>query len=221
MYFSRLTLSPDANPRKLVGLNGYREHQALWNLFENDPQTTRDFLFRRDQQAHRPVYFLLSARQPSDREGLWKIESKDYRPQLHEGQALAFSLRANPVITRTDANGRSKRNDLVMDMKKQLGWQESTCADRRPLAELIQQAGDQWLRSREEKIGVQVTSLRADGYQRHQSYKRSQKKAISYSTLDLQGMLTVTDSEKLLHALRQGIGPAKAFGCGLLMVRRV
>lgn len=219
MYFSRLTLRADADPRKLVGFNGYREHQALWNLFENNPDTNRDFLFRRDDQRSQPTYYMVSVRAPADRDGLWHIETKDYAPQLKEGQSLAFSLRANPVIARTDADGRSKRNDLVMDIKTQSGWQKSSPADRPLLAELIQQAGEQWLKSRQEKIGVHIDTLLADGYHRHQSYKRSQKNPIRYSTLDLQGTLTVTDSEKLRAALLHGIGPAKAFGCGLLLVR--
>lgn len=220
MYFSRLTLRDDADPHKLVGLNGYREHQALWDLFAHDPDASRDFLFRRDEQHPRPRYYLLSAREPNDRNNLWHVETKDYQPQLQEGQRLAFSLRANPVITRTDSQGRSKRNDLVMDIKKRTDWEKANPTDRPALAELIQQAGEQWLSSRQEKIGVHIDSLVADGYRRHQSYKRSQKNPIRYSTLDLQGRLTVMDSEKLLPALLHGIGPAKAFGCGLLLVRR-
>lgn len=220
MYFSRLTLRNDADPHKLVGLNGYREHQALWNLFAHDPDADRDFLFRRDGHYQQPRYYLLSARQPTDPHRLWHVETKDYQPQLREGQRLTFSLRANPVITRTDSQGRSKRNDLVMDIKKQTDWHKANPTGRPALTELIQQAGEQWLISRQEKMGVQIDSLVADGYHRHQSYKRGQKNPIHYSTLDLQGTLTVADSEKLQAALLQGIGPAKAFGCGLLLVRR-
>ena len=41
------------------------------------------------------------------------------------------------------------------------------------------------------------------------------------STLDFSGLLTVTAPEKFLSALYGGIGPAKGFGCGLLLVKRV
>ncbi|MEA2080768.1 MAG: type I-E CRISPR-associated protein Cas6/Cse3/CasE [Pseudomonadota bacterium] len=44
-------------------------------------------------------------------------------------------------------------------------------------------------------------------------------KEINFSTLDYSGLLTVTDPELFKAALFQGIGPAKAFGCGLLLVR--
>jgi CRISPR system Cascade subunit CasE len=35
------------------------------------------------------------------------------------------------------------------------------------------------------------------------------------------GVLRVTNSGNLVSLLENGIGPAKAFGCGLLLVRRI
>ena len=225
MYFSRLRLHIDnIDPRKLTTFQGggYREHQALWKLFDGDNNARRDFLFRRDDKSREPTYFVVSQRKPNDTSGYWHIEPKPYTPQLTKGQKLAFSLRINPVITRTDTNGRGKRHDLIMDQKKRLGWKELTPDQREPLPKLIQKAGEQWLNShRQERLGIETNALRADGYSIHYSYKPKQEKRITYSTLDLQGILTVTDNEKLKKALFEGIGPAKAFGCGLLLVRRV
>jgi CRISPR system Cascade subunit CasE len=34
-----------------------------------------------------------------------------------------------------------------------------------------------------------------------------------------QGVIEVQQPEKLAELLRKGIGPAKAFGCGLMLVR--
>lgn len=221
MYFSRIRLQPGANPRSLIQLNSYREHQVLWNLFDVDPQATRDFLFRRENCEGVPTYYVISKRQPSDLQGQWKIETKDYKPKLHSGQALAFSLRANPVVTRKDEGGKPKRNDLVMDLKKQTSWQDKAVNDRASLPALVQQAGEQWLSSRLKRHGAQFNNLQADGYQQHRSHKRGQDKPIRYSTLDLQGTLTVSDPERLRKALFHGIGPAKAFGCGLLLVRHL
>jgi len=41
------------------------------------------------------------------------------------------------------------------------------------------------------------------------------------STVDFQGILTVTDPELFRKALYEGLGKSKAFGCGLMLVRRV
>ena len=220
MYFSRVTLGPDADPRSLLDRNGYREHQVLWSLFEAGVDAQRDFIFRRDEQHPRPRYYVVSARLPAEN-GLWHVDTKEYAPQLQAGQSLMFNLRANPVVTRSDGDGRSRRNDLIMDIKKQSGWQQASPADRPALADLIQQAGEQWLMARQERIGVRIDSLLADAYRRHRAYKRGQQRPIRYSTVDLSGMLTVVDCERMHAALLHGVGPAKAFGCGLLLVRSV
>ena len=41
-----------------------------------------------------------------------------------------------------------------------------------------------------------------------------------YSTLDFQGVLTVGDPDSLLPAIARGFGAAKAYGCGLMLIRR-
>jgi CRISPR system Cascade subunit CasE len=38
--------------------------------------------------------------------------------------------------------------------------------------------------------------------------------------MDFRGILTVTDTEKFTDTLMQGLGKAKAFGCGLMLIRR-
>jgi CRISPR system Cascade subunit CasE len=48
----------------------------------------------------------------------------------------------------------------------------------------------------------------------------SKNNLIRYSTIDFQGVLNVTDSEKFQAVLFKGIGKAKAFGCGLMLVKR-
>ena len=59
-----------------------------------------------------------------------------------------------------------------------------------------------------------------DGYQTHvSSYKKGNK--IRYSTLDYRGILTVTEVVGFEKVLMEGIGKAKAFGCGLMLIRRV
>jgi CRISPR system Cascade subunit CasE len=57
-----------------------------------------------------------------------------------------------------------------------------------------------------------------DGYR---SWRQRGGKGIALSTLDFEGHLTVANAEIFRTALFSGIGPAKAFGCGLLLVRRV
>ncbi len=52
------------------------------------------------------------------------------------------------------------------------------------------------------------------------SYDEKGNKEIRYNTMDFRGILTVTDSDQFANTLMQGLGKAKAFGCGLMLIRR-
>ena len=227
-YLSRVSIDPTsvnaARLAKEVCVNAYREHQHLWRLFDIDPDAERDFLFRREQPAGGfPRFYLLSGREPRHSDNVWQIETKDYRPAINSGQQLAFSLRVNPIVTRRDAKGRQVRHDVVMDLKHRTGYKDKASSDRPPLAELVQEAGLEWLQKRAERHGflVQADAVRVEGYLQHRAFKQGGKKPIRYSTLDFAGLLTIDDAKLFQQALLHGIGPAKAFGCGLLLVRRV
>lgn len=220
MYMSRLTLQDDAALSVVAraGGDGYGIHQSLWRLFEDDPAANRDFLYRQEAGHGRPRFLMVSRRQPLDREGLWRVESKEYQPQLEHGQRLGFSLRVSPVVTRRDEAGRQRRHDVVMDLKRQ----ESAHDNEASQADLVQQAVWDWLERRFGRLGftVEPETFLADGYRQHELRKRSGH-PIRFSAVDCHGVLTITDPEVLIDVLSKGIGPAKAFGCGLLLVRRV
>jgi len=220
MYLTRLTLldHPDLNSVIHRLGDAYREHQMLWQLFPPEPDAKRDFLYRRDLHRGRPRYFLLSHRPPVNPLGLWRIDPpKPFHPRLRAGQRLAFSLRVNPVITR-----EGRRHDVVMDRKRATGWKETSPAERPPLAKLIREAGLDWLQKQAETAGFRFAPevVQVEGYRQHRS-RRGGGREIRFSTLDFTGLLTVTDPEVFLHKLQQGIGPAKAFGCGLMLLKRV
>lgn len=61
--------------------------------------------------------------------------------------------------------------------------------------------------------------FQAEGYQWHALPKKG--KTAGFSSVDFEGEIEVTDAELFCKALFNGIGPAKGFGCGLMLVRRV
>ncbi|MCR6650721.1 MAG: type I-E CRISPR-associated protein Cas6/Cse3/CasE [Cellvibrionaceae bacterium] len=150
---------------------------------------------------------------------------------LARGQKFAFDLRANPVVAHS-ADGKSRRDDVVMHRKKQLlstrglsRWADWDDADtEKPLLyEIVQDTCTQWLMRRSEACGFRLIEsndekqLRVDGYLQ----QRADKKGIRFSTVDFSGVLEVTDPGRFQKALCEGIGKAKAFGCGLLLIRRI
>jgi len=221
MYFSKITVVAD-QPEKAMPLlkaGEYALHQWLWRLFPNDPEAKRDFLFRHDAEKRWPVFYLLSSRQPDAGDPLLRVESKPYQPRLGAGETLSFSLRANPTHTRKtgDSNPKKrKRDDVVMHLKQR--YRQTTPDDMPSEAELAQEAGEEWLVRQGARHGFEVLAVRADNYR--QSRLGGKGRGIRYSTLDFTGLLRVNQPDAFTNALYQGIGPAKAFGCGLLLVRR-
>jgi CRISPR system Cascade subunit CasE len=227
MYFSRISINPLIKHQQLAQAlcdDSYREHQALWRLFDTDPDARRDFLYRQTVEQGRVKYYVLSERVPVDSTGMWLIDPpKSYDPKLSAGQKLFFSLRANPVITVKSSNGKKQRHDVVMHEKKRIGFDKMPDREKPPDHSLIQQSCIKWLQSRSDMNGFSFEPelVTVEGYHQHISHAKDSKRAVKYSTVDFQGVLSVTDPDRFRKVLYNGIGKSKAFGCGLMLVRRI
>jgi CRISPR system Cascade subunit CasE len=202
----------------------YEQHQWLWRFLPAPPGSRREFLFHRREVEGLPRFYVVSKVVPVTPTPHWQVASKPYVPTLGVGEWLSFELRANPVVTTRDAAGRAKRHDVVMQAKTRLlkargirRWADWTTSDRPALAELVQLEATAWLVNRAQRLGVRFdeASLRAEGYAQHQG----KGTALRLSTVDFVGRLQVEDPAALRQALWSGVGHAKAFGCGLLLVR--
>jgi CRISPR system Cascade subunit CasE len=221
---------------RLGSLDPYGQHQVLCQLFDLPPKEQRSekstpFLFRAERiepasalgYAHPdlaglPVFYVLSQQKPENRSGVWQIEARQYRPDLLAGDRLAFKLRVNPVVTRKTERGR--RHDVVMDTKLKMDWRNLPPEQRPTHAQLAYDAGSCWLLGRAEKLGCEfdASTLSVDG---HDTWRQRHGKKIKLSTLDFEGVLLVTEPDCFLGALLNGLGPAKVFGCGLMLVKRI
>ncbi|MBU1741590.1 MAG: type I-E CRISPR-associated protein Cas6/Cse3/CasE, partial [Proteobacteria bacterium] len=225
MYISQIELKADAARRpefwRTVS-GGVEAHKLIWGLFADSPDRRRDFLCRRRDDGRGPkvTFLTVSARAPLDRSGLWEIRGpKAYQPRLKTGRRLGFSLRANPVISRRDHAGRLHRHDVIMDAKKRLAAEGRSRPEWPPLPDLVQEAGFRWLsrRAGDNGFAVKPNEVGADGY--HQVRFAKGARQVSLSSLDFYGVLTVIDPEAFGRVLYQGLGPAKGYGFGLLLVR--
>ena len=221
MYFSRVTLKLNRLPyvmqQKMQNSGLYAIHQWLWQLFPN--QEKRCFLFREERIGKGYQYYLLSEIAPLASHELFLVETKPYQPKLTIGMKLIFSLRANPVVFK---NG--KRSDVMMNAKylaKQQGLDTNEIKIRQ------NEAAINWLIKQSETRGFSLSTIDDQqlnctviNYIQQQFIKKSNLKPISYSSVDYQGLLTVTNTELFLNTIYQGIGKSKGFGCGLFLIKR-
>jgi CRISPR system Cascade subunit CasE len=222
MMISRLRLeNPGAvDISKLVDGGEYWIHQEMSRLFAGEGAEKRSFVYRRDDRNGRPECMVVSAAPPIGAGRVWAVEAKPYAPRISTGELYTFSLRVNPVVTRRfGPDKRHARHDVVMDAKRQRKPAGSATVTQ---AELCQTAGLEWIRRKGQHHGFTVVEdlLRIGGYRQLVIYKRN-RQPIRFSTLEFDGALQVTNSDELLSALFAGVGPAKGFGCGLLLVKRI
>ncbi|MBI0154362.1 type I-E CRISPR-associated protein Cas6/Cse3/CasE [Gilliamella sp. W8128] len=219
MYFSRVTLKLNRLPyvmqQKMQNSGLYAIHQWLWQLFPN--QEKRCFLFREERIGKGYQYYLLSEIAPLTNHELFLIETKPYQPKLTVGMKLIFSLRANPVVFK---NG--KRSDVMMNAKylaKQQGLDTNEIKIRQ------NEAAINWLIKQSESRGFSLSTndqqldCTVINYTQEQFIKKSNLKPITYSSVDYQGVLTVTDVDLFLNTIYQGVGKSKGFGCGLFLLK--
>lgn len=240
MYFSVIT-PEDRLLRQAaheLAQSSYAEHQWLWKFFPSSADQTRDFIFRRHELEQVPRFYVVSQRPPAAFSEAWQAQTRVYDPQLQEGQRLSFQLRANPVITKNNDAGKSQRHDVVMHAKKQLlaehglskeaKWADWKDVSSKPLLyELVQKHCAEWLDGVAKRNGFEIAltneeepqhMLQVDAYEQSNAGKRDHN--IRFSAVDFSGELLVTNPELFHLALCNGLGHAKAFGCGLMLVRR-
>lgn len=222
MIFSRVRLRAGREAVRLVErgklANTYDYHRLIWSLFSRGPNHRRDFLYRHNEQSARPEFYTVSVSTPSGENDLWSIESKEYGPRLKDGMRLTFTVTVNPVVTHTDESGKQKRHDVVMHARRNKEEFQKIGNNRGYVAQL---EGVQWLTKRKEKYGFEPEegSIVADGYRQVRFRKGNTDRNICISMLDIKGVLTVSDVDLFTRALYDGIGPAKGFGCGLMLVK--
>lgn len=208
---------------RIIGESPYTVHQNLWHFFKNSQKTHRDFIYRIEYLSQGPTYMVVSGTAPSELPESWSVETKEYQPSLREGMQLDFILRANPARTRKSGpDGKCVRHDVVMDARTSLKLSECQDEEEITKSQVVQQECFKWLDQRSQSNGFELreSTVIVDSYVQHKFFKSGHKKPIQFSTVDFRGKLMVTDTDLFRSTLYKGIGPAKSFGCGLLMVRK-
>lgn len=222
MYLSKIQLRPEhaARPQFWDAVrDGYDVHQVVWGWFADSPDRRRDFLYRHEGSGASTRFFTLSERPPVDATGLWGIETKEFEPRLSAGDRLGFMVRVNPTRRKATGPGKGGRHDVVMDAKFRARERGEVAP---PESELVQAEGLAWLAARAPEHGFDLVAgeARVESYTQVRFKRPRGGRDLAVSIMDMQGILSVREPEAFRRTLFDGLGPAKGFGCGLLLVRR-
>lgn len=236
MYLSRIQLNPQRRDAWWLLSSPQRLHAAVLASFADPPTGDQDgkprVLWRLDREQGRVFVYVVSPDAPdfahlAEQAGWPTTERGLVRPyaplldRLEVGQMWAFRLAANPTrYERTHEGARAKR-----------------------VGHLTVRYQEEWLHERSEQCGFRITRTPHDGpegeFDTHDvvttrrevvSFDRREpdrdsthgrtKRTVTLSTVQFDGRLEVADADALRRALTTGIGPGKAYGCGLLTLAR-
>lgn len=216
MYLSRMYLNPQRRQTKALLASSQKLHAAVLSCFP--PETSDEegrVLWRVDKTDHRLLLYIVSPRVPSfehlQEQAGWSQEStgesRDYTPlldRLTRGQRFAFRLTANPVHTLTTETGKKR------------------------VAHLTAEHQLRWFLDRQDMMGVSIPDVDVPGHTESETMRAVQVVGNEHAVFNrrgrrvtivratYEGVLEVTDVDKLRFTLIQGIGKAKGYGCGLL-----
>ena len=234
LYLTRAALDREARAAALAPLLDPPDpdraldahHRLIWTLFPGK-NAVRDFLWRADGRGR---FFILSRREPVQSELFRPLETTDFSPRLATGDRLGFVLRANATkdrrVPKTECGRRpDRRVDVVMDALHKAPGQSTLGSDRiseRPSLrmKLADKVATHWLAAQGARGGFTLERVRVEDYSVRQ-LSRCGKGRITFGMLDLTGSLSVEEPDTFVATLGAGLGRARAFGCGLMLIRRI
>jgi len=218
-YLSRIRLSRRPSAQALApllapanpGARRSAQHNLLWSVFSDGPDRCRDFLWREEPDGS---FLTLSARPPTQTDLFETHQVKEFAPALAVGDRLSVQLRCNATRQKKDG----PRVDVVMDALR--AFPKGARAEER--MRLATEEGHAWLSRQGEKAGFQVLEVEAEDYSADvlPGHRGPRKGQPQFGILDLAGRIEITDPAAFLAQLPLGFGRAKAFGCGLMLIRR-
>lgn len=224
LYLSRLRLRGDPPARALSALLDPEErgaatdahHRLIWSAFADTPERRRDFLWRAEGKG---AFLALSARPPAPSDLFEPPEVKEFAPDLAPGDRLAFKLRANATKAVKTDKPRGMRVDLAMHALHPLP--PGARAEARMA--IAQEVGVEWLARQGAGAGfapepeTTVEDYSVIALPGHAGRRKGQPQ---FGVLEFAGVIQVTDPAAFLAKIAQGFGRARAFGCGLMLIRR-
>ncbi len=221
-WLARLEVDAEVAYRERIS-DSYGWHKRLWECFPNAPDAPRDFLTRIDQLEGMFRLWILARKKPQ--KPLWCQQGgfavREIAPSFLSHRFYVFDLRANPVrtIVQRGPNGETL---LRPDGKRKSG-KRIPLVKPDELREWIIRKGK--VRCRDKETGLDVPGGFRIVEQKPleispmvESHFRKKDHSGYHGGVQFRGILEVTGQERFIQSYHYGIGGAKSFGFGLLLL---
>jgi CRISPR system Cascade subunit CasE len=197
-------------PSSLSALDSLAEVPEQQSVQQLVQQPAHRHLWRLDKLGHSLYVLAVSPLKPdfthlieqlgwAGSQQTWETKSYDpFLDRLQQGQEWQFRLRANPTYSDKKGNPSESRGVVRAHVKIE---------DQK-----------QWFATRAQKYGFALSGFEL--VDRSISRFERQRKTVTLHIATFEGLLRVEEPELLREALTNGVGRAKAYGCGLLTLAK-
>jgi CRISPR system Cascade subunit CasE len=215
LHLTRATLRTDAQTRALLPIllaaKTGSAHNLTWSIASDSPDRERDYLWRQGADG---VIYILSEREITGGP-LYDVAAVPV-PTYSAGDLVRFDLRCSPVVRRSREGKRSAKRDPVLERLAGLPPAERGAHRLAYASEWI----TSWLTRLGTENGYRLETVDVTGY-RQERIARQAAAPVVISMAEVAGTLTVTDPIAFVARVRTGFGPARAWGCGLMLTKRI
>lgn len=207
-WLARITIDYElAYKRRFT--DNYAWHWAAWQAFPDQDREKRNYLSRLDYRDGEFTLLLLAHIKPSRPDwcpdDAWSLA--EISPEFLKKTYYRFDLRANPTkkIVKLDNGGNKTKNGkrvALLKPEEQRAWLERKAAD----------AGFKL---------IDATPLVIDPAVSNSFFVNKREETGLHFGVHFTGALEVIDQDKLEAAFYKGIGSAKGFGFGMLMLKPI
>ncbi|MGL6195678.1 MAG: type I-E CRISPR-associated protein Cas6/Cse3/CasE [Thermoguttaceae bacterium] len=204
LFLTQAFILYDTALRHKIG-NSYDWHQEIWRCFSVNSNREREFLTRVDRQNQRYCVWILSCTEPRKPDWVENWQTKPVASTFLEHSRYYFTLRANP--TKKTVNRDPLTNARAKQGKRISLFREDELRN--------------WITRKAELHGFELdtSNLSCSPPVREYFYKKTTNQHGFHLSVDFSGTLTVSDRCKFIETYQNGIGSAKGFGFGMLLLK--
>ncbi|WP_237185355.1 type I-E CRISPR-associated protein Cas6/Cse3/CasE [Rothia nasimurium] len=222
-FFSRILINPQRREARKLIASPQAMHAAVLSAFPPDVQASADsrVLWRLDVKGPSYTLYVQSPEEP-DLRHIQEAAGWESRPaevahlgkllaSLREGQAWSFRLTGNPVKSLPVENGKRGRVVPHVTAEQQLGW----------LVHKAPQWGFRVAEGSEPGSYLAAVTSRSDQrFSRANPHDDGRRASVTLRQTQFDGALVITDVDLFRESILKGMGKGKAYGCGLLTIRK-
>jgi CRISPR system Cascade subunit CasE len=204
MYLSKIELNLKNKMVRLDLSNCIQMHKRIMSVFEhieeNEARKKMKILYRIIQNNNKNPEILIQSKIKPDlkylkeTDYLTRFETKNIdkiENSINEGTVLGFNIFSSPV------KQNSGKRFFLKEEEEQ----------------------NEWLKRKMLENGAKVISIINEKGEKVNGYKKGQYK-ITNIGVRFRGILKVIDKEKFLNSYKNGLGPGKSYGLGMILLYR-